>query len=127
MCSNQTQDQNGRTVNANDMVEVKDGPAKDKIGTVKYIYHSTLFIYNREWLENAGFICVRGRSAAVRGSTSGTGLGGGVGAGGQMGNMTPFRGSFNVFAPTVLRSPAPHQQRTQSRVSAAPCSFLEVF
>lgn len=85
-----TQDGAGNQVNRDDMVNVVDGPAKGKSGTVRYIMRGMLFLHSRENLDHGGFMCVSARACRIRGGAGSKAL------------------SF-LAQSAMLKSPAPHR------------------
>ncbi|MCO5547748.1 hypothetical protein L7F22_001199 [Adiantum nelumboides] len=67
--NSRTQDHYMNEIALKDIVRVLEGPFKGKQGPVEHITRNILFIYDRHYLENGGFICVRGRSCAALGGS----------------------------------------------------------
>lgn len=67
--NSRTQDHFMNEIALKDIVRVLEGPFKGKQGPVEHIIRNILFINDRHYLENGGFICVRGRSCAALGGS----------------------------------------------------------
>nr|GEY71307.1 putative transcription elongation factor SPT5 homolog 1 [Tanacetum cinerariifolium] len=64
------QDRYKSTVSTKDVVNVIDGPCKGRQGLVEHIYRGILVIYDRHYLEHAGFICTKSQSCILVGSSA---------------------------------------------------------
>ncbi|CAI6009806.1 unnamed protein product [Closterium sp. NIES-65] len=97
-------DVEGLPVVAKDPVRVVEGAYRDRRGTVEHIHRGVLFVFDRHYLENGGFFCVRARSvrcltAKAAAATRRNSAGGGGGGGGA---MAPFDRRFGG----VMQSPS---------------------
>eukprot|EP00884_Botryococcus_braunii_P016048 jgi/Botrbrau1/3126/Bobra.0070s0099.1 len=96
-----THDRAQNSVSAGDIVDIKEGPLKDRSGTVKYVHRMFLFLHSKDIPENGGFVCIRGRQCVLRGGVR-------AAAGGGGSSVLP------------MRSPAPHRFGGMNGVNASP-------
>lgn len=94
-----TNDKFAHTVELGDVVHVLSGPQRGRQATVKHIFKKTLFLHNRELMDNGGVFTIRGDQVALVGQTP---------AAGARASQAPKSPSWGSRSPgPAPRSPGP--------------------
>ncbi|KAG9456809.1 hypothetical protein H6P81_001317 [Aristolochia fimbriata] len=107
------QDRYRNTVSPKDVVKILEGHAKGKQGPVEHIYRGMLFIYDRLYNQNSGYICAKAQACvAIGGARRGSDRNHGVAPlTSRFGNLRTSPG----FAQPPLSSKPPRDSRGRQR------------
>ena len=90
-------DSQNNNLNANDIVNVVDGPFTNRQGQIKHLYRHFVFIFSRTLTENGGLFVCKARNLLLAGGTSKIS---------SMPSSNPLNAPY--MSPRVMSSPSPH-------------------